>query len=152
MPSYVSPPVFSDGSILTATDLNKLSGNQEYLYGLYQAPNIPFNGLVSGQSLTSSNNLWYMRYSVRYLHYYASIHDTGLGNTINTFKIYINSVLRVEDTLAPRTLPFTWSGYADMNPFGLTAGTVYPIYFDVSVGSQAAIRIAYLIASDSTTL
>ena len=93
-----------------------------------------------------------MRYSVRYLHYYARIHDTGLGNTINTFKIYINGTLRVEDTLAPRTLPFSWQSYVDMNSFGLTAGTVYPIYFDVSVGSQAAIRVDYLIASDSTTL
>ncbi len=41
MSGYVTPPVFSDGSVLSATQLNALSGNQEYLYEQATRVNVP---------------------------------------------------------------------------------------------------------------
>jgi hypothetical protein len=59
--AYVTPPTFATDDILSATDLNKLSTNQEYFKGLLDVPN---TGTVMG-----SGN-YYFRHTHDYFHWW----------------------------------------------------------------------------------
>jgi hypothetical protein len=67
---FVTIPTVAAGSILSAGYLNSLSDNQEFLYGLANQANIPFNSFaMSDQNFNADSAYWIMRHRNRYLHY-----------------------------------------------------------------------------------
>lgn len=65
-----SIPTFVDGTVLTASALNRLSANQEFLHSLGNSANVPFNSHRSTQStLDSADAQWFVRHRLDYLHY-----------------------------------------------------------------------------------
>lgn len=64
--AYTTPPTFSDASILTASQLNTLSDDIEFLYGVVQSPQVPFRR--HSLSLQGSVQQFYrVRHRSRYL-------------------------------------------------------------------------------------
>lgn len=147
---YTSPPNFSDGAILTATQLNNLSDNIEFLYGVVQGVNVPFSSLrTEGIELTSANNQWTVRHLHRYLHY----RMRQITGTSSNVKIYYNGQTVFEDG-GTRNAPYTWSGYIDLNssPGGLTIGNVYDIYVTNDFAAGNVFSVDYLLESDGTSI
>lgn len=147
MATWSSPPTFSDGNVLSATQLNTLSDDLTYLYGVSQAINAPVLSMYSaGISLTSSNNLWYFRYQLPYLHYKCRCVDYG----INDFAIYINGVKRYED-LTDYTPSHTYQSYIDLSALGLTLGNLYSIYIVAGLDAFAPFYVDGFFQSASTS-
>lgn len=144
--AWTTPPTFVDGNLLSAAQLNVLSNDLAELYGMAQGPNTPFLSMVSaGVSLTASNNLWYMRYQLPYLHFKCRCVDFG----IHSFEIYLNGVQRVSDPTdyAPS---HTYQGYIALAGLGLTLGALYPIYVIASLYSFAPFFVDGFIQSADT--
>ena len=155
--AYETPPTFSSGAILQAAQLNVLSADIEYLYGIVQRVNIPFSALVTtGVGLTSANNLWYVGHQHRYLHYKWGIGAAGDG--ITRCRIWYNGVNIYE--AAGGVLgagPTGQTSYIDLygSPGGLTAptvGTAYAIYFETLIDNDTVFTAYYLIESSLTSL
>ena len=68
--SYTTIATKADGDILTASYLNTLSDNAEFLYGIANRANVPMCTLrVSATDVDNSDAIWYFRHKLRYLHY-----------------------------------------------------------------------------------
>lgn len=144
--AWVSPPTFADAAVLSATQLNTLSDDLTYLYGISQSINAPVLSMYSaGLSLTSSNNLWYFRYQLPYLHYKARCVDFGIYD----FALYVNGVKKYED-LTDYTPSKTYQGYIDLSAMSLTLGNLYPIYIVATVYSFAPFYVDGFFQSAST--
>lgn len=87
--SYTSIPTKADGDILTAAHLNLLSANQEFLWGLGNTVNTPFNSFRDTKvTLDNLDALWYGRHRCRYLHYKV----TSYGGSWNYARIYFSGL------------------------------------------------------------
>lgn len=144
--AWTTPPTFVDGNMYSAAQLNVLSSDLAELWGMAQGPNMPFLSLYSqGISLTSSNNLCYIRYQLRYLHYKARCVDFG----INDFAIWINGVKRYED-LTHYTPSHTYIGYLDLSAMSLTLGALYPLYVVATLDAFAHFYLDGFVQSADT--
>lgn len=143
--AWSSPPTFVDANVLSATQLNILSDNLAFLWGVLQAPQSTFPSHFFNQNLTVNNNGWAFRYRHRYFHYRVRITD----GTIDELYIYINGVQYTISTTT-ESIGHVYSGYADVNAQGLTAGSVYTFYF-VTINGASGI-VEYVIQSEGTTL
>ena len=143
--AWTTPPTFTN-SLLSAANLNILSDDLEHLYGLLQMTRPPFRALTL--NLEYSNNLWYIRYRERYLHYKVTVVG-GDGNS--AIALYVNGVSRWSDATA-RAQNYVYSGYLDMNSYGLTAGQLYSVYFTFTFPTyNSGVRVDKLLTSGSTT-
>ena len=156
--AYVAPPTFTEDAILKASDLNTLSDDIEFLYGLVQGVNIPFSALVSlGVGLASTNNKWYIGHQHRYLHFKWGIGAAGEG--ITEMKIWYNGV-NIHDSAETGAGPKGETTYIDLYDTpgpgaGLTAPTVgnaYEIYIETTHDNDTVFTMYYLIESDLTSL
>lgn len=145
--AYTSPPVFADGAVLSATQLNILSDDLTYLYGILQAPAVTFSSLYFNQDLASDNNGWAFRYRHRYFHYRLRV----MQNTINSVSVVINGTTYGIDGDV-RSAGHTYSGYVDVNAQGLTLGNIYEMYFVVDVGALSAGIVDFIIQAEGTSL
>ena len=147
--AWTTPPTFVDGAILSASQLNILSADLEYLYALLQAPQPASSTLYANRSLTSTNNSWRIRYKNRYLHYRATV----AANTVNAFAIVVNGTTYTISS-TPQTVGYVYSGYVDVKAQGLTVGTIYNVYFTSTLASEniCALLIQDLIQAEGTTL
>lgn len=145
---WTTPPTFADGNILTASQLNILSDDLEYLSGVTEAVNTPFTGLITSLPLTSSNNLWRIRHQHRYLHY--RIYSTS--GTSDYVKVYYDGEVAYDDS-GNRAGPHLWAGYADLDSVapGLVVGTYYDLWVEAD-GDAWTLRVEFLGESDSTSL
>lgn len=147
--AYQTPPTFSSGAVLSAANMNILSQNLEFFWGLVSGVNVPF----AGQTMTGSGNsrTWTFRHVGRYLHYKITLN----GGTSDELYIRVNGNREYSDA-TNRSNPYTWSGYIDTN--AITAppaiGTFYDTYIEIAFagGGGSDLQIVYLIESDSTTL
>lgn len=64
--AFTTPPTFSDGALLTASQLNILSDDLEHLYGIVQAPQVPFRKLNLNLQ-GSVSQYYYVRHRSKYL-------------------------------------------------------------------------------------
>ena len=147
--AWTTPPTFVDGAILSASQLNILSADLEYLYALLQAPQPASSTLLANRDLNSTNNSWRIRYKNRYLHYRATV----VNGTVNAFGIVVNGTTYTIST-TPQTIGAVYSSYVDVVSQGLTVGTVYNVYFTTSLATQntSAILIQDLIMAEGTSL
>jgi hypothetical protein len=150
--AWTTPPTFSDNAVLSAAQLNILSDDLAYLYGLLQAPQPAITTFFSNQNLTSSNNKYVFRYKHRYLHYRVTVADDGYGDNTNTLlELWVNGTRLLQDTNT-RPTGYVYSGYVDLNSLGLTLGTVYPAYWVSTLGTLSELLIEYLIQAEGTSL
>jgi len=150
--SYTSPPIFADGNLLSAAQMNTLSDDVEFLHGVVMGPNIPFCSVVSntGGSLDATNAVWMIRHKHRYLHYYIS----QLASQSDSLEIRYDGTAVYSDG-GDRTAPWAWSGYVDLDstPGGLTVGNWYEItvHYTPKTGS-GVVQVIYLLESPETSL
>lgn len=146
--AYTAIPTQSDGNTLTATYLNTIADDIEFLNGIVQAPNIGFTSVMA--TLTSqSPRYWTFVHLHRYLHY----HIIFTGSTGGDLDIASSTN---GDTYSGRfsdgAPSGTIAGYLDTNSWGLTVGDPYYIEVSWNIGAATNMRILYLIESDSTTI
>ena len=144
--AWTTPPTFVDGNLFSASQLNILSDDVTSLWGMAQGPNTPFLSLYSqGISLTSTNNLWYIRYQLPYLHYKARCIDFG----VVSFTIYIDGVSAYSDA-TDYTGAHTYQGYINLGGRGLTIGALYPVYVVAPLHTFAHFYVDGFIQSADT--
>lgn len=119
---FVTPPTFTDGNILTATQLNTLSDNQEYLYGIATQTNAPFYGHSFGVNNESSEDFsWSIRHK-----YNTFIYDMRVDlGTIDHATIKMGGITIV--SVGNANNPHTYSGTVDLTAHGFTVGTWYTL-------------------------
>lgn len=109
--AWSAPPTFADAAILTAAQLNILSDDVEYLYGLVSGVNTPFNSITTTSNLRSNNNQWLLRHAYQYLHFKART----VAGTNDDFDIFIThpvgNDIRVYEYSSSQA---TYSGYIDL--------------------------------------
>lgn len=79
--AFVSPPSFSDGAVLTHSDLNTLSANLEWFLSISEYVHAPWITQAIG-------SVHYMRRKHRYLHWRYSV-PAG-GEYDNFIKVFVN--------------------------------------------------------------
>lgn len=123
MSGYVTPPVFSDGSVLSATQLNALSGNQEYLYEQATRVNVP-SPIMSLQVGSGEDGeiLRVIRHKFKTLEYTINC----MAGTIDDMSIRYDATTVYSDD-DDRSNPYQWTGTIDLTPFGFVQGQVYGI-------------------------
>jgi hypothetical protein len=139
--AYVTPPTFVDGNVLSATQLNILSDDIEYLHGIADAHNFGF-AMRGGAASTTFD--YYIRHKHRYLHYQYRIetHDA------NEVQLQYGGVMIDADMVGSIG---THNGYYDLNSFGFTVGEWYQTAFIYTSSSTSYITIDYLFELDATT-
>jgi hypothetical protein len=145
---YTSNPVFSDGNILSASQLAVLADNIEFLYSLTSGVHIPFTSETLTVGGDSRN--WAFRRQARYLHY--KIRSTQ--NDTDKLRIFVNGNVELDDG-TNRIGPHTWESYIDLT--GITAvpalGAFYVVYAEfTSLTGPNEWVVDYFLESDSTTL
>ena len=112
--AYTSIPTLSDGAILSASHLNLLAQNVNYLGGLGALPNVAFRQI---RTSSAGSTFFHMRHRHRYLKaYYES-------TNCDYIKIYYNGsqVMNDGDPDAAQTYSM------DLNALTLTVGNWYEI-------------------------
>ena len=112
--AYTSIPTLSDGAILSASYLNLLAANANYLGGLGALPNVAFRQI---RTSSAGSTFFHMRHRHRYLKaYYES-------TNCDYIKIYYNGsqVMNDGDPDAAQTYSI------DLNALTLTVGNWYEI-------------------------
>ena len=145
--AWTSPPTFVTGAVLSAAQLNILSDDVEYLYGIAQQVQIPFATLVTADDLSAANNGWRILYTHRYLHYRISID----GWNCTLMQIYANNALVFNDTVT--RINYVWAGYVDLNSLGLTVGQWYTLHLVTNIDNTnhaANFRVEFLGLSPGT--
>lgn len=113
---YTTIPTKSDGDILSASYLNILSGNQEFLYSLSNGVNAPFNSWRSTQStLDSTDMVWMGLHKLRYFHYKL----TSQGGAWDYARVYFSGVKLAGNEAGATTLSgsydlTSWAGLPNL--------------------------------------
>lgn len=119
---FTTPPTFMSGQILNASQLNILSEDIAYLWGIARGPNIPWPRVGGPSGVVGT---WLIRHRCRYL--YAQIEwgkGTDPGGDFGLTITY-NGVTIQADTLGAG---YNMENYQiDLNPQGLTVGNFYEI-------------------------
>lgn len=125
--AWSTPPTFADGDVLSATDLNVLADDLEYLKGVLDGSNI-----VHMMRTTTIDATWqyYIRHTHDYCHYY--IKQTVGDSDEISIKYYDSGGSLVATVLTDatnRSATYTWQGSGDVS--ALTVGTYYRV--DVAI-------------------
>lgn len=133
--AFQTPPVFVDGDVLSASQLNILAANQNELSGLAVGVNLGFPD--TGIPATESRYFYVIHtWDNLYLNYSLATNDSSL-------RVYYDS-----------TLVYTSTGNAgsyqvnvDLSSFGLTKGQAYAVRLRAS--DIAASSVGYMCESES---
>ncbi len=110
---FVTPPTFADADILTATQLNILSDDLEYLHGLVSGVNTPFNSLSTTVDLTTSNNQWLVRHTNQYLHYKMRV-TSNENNDLYIYMVRGGHPVRLFHDNVQRSGTYTYEGFINL--------------------------------------
>lgn len=152
--AWIAPPTFVNGAVLSAAQLNILSGDLEYLKGLASTVNVPFIQISGENDIEAARP--YIRHRARYLHIYLSfdLHITSVSGTLETQ--YNSLSVSIYNTFAAGGVnPFAAYINIDLDaaPGPFTVGTWYPIVFvsTTSGGGYDYIYIQRVFESDEAT-
>ena len=148
--AFSTPPTFTDGNVLSASQLNTLASNQNHFAGLLgSTSNTGFMTEDVGTDRVSAT--WVFKRSRQYLHYRVDM----IEGTSDRLKIFVNGNEEFNDGVN-RTFPYSYTGYFDLTAITtpVSVGTVYEVYCDCDVDSSGTntFRIQYFIESDNTSL
>ena len=84
---YNTIPTINDGDVLTASYLNGIAANQEFLHSLGNSANVPFNSYRSTQvTLDDAEAQWFVRHRLDFLH----ARVRSYGGAWNYCRVYYN--------------------------------------------------------------
>jgi hypothetical protein len=137
--AWIAPPTFSTDDVLTATNLNILSNDLEYLHGFVSGA----NPAIASTVLTIDGECRYIiRHLQRYLH--------GVYLCQNDIEIHYSADgvtwTQVFDDGAPNGTVADSLPPVDLNPFGFTVGALYFVRCTMDSGT-----VFYLYESDSAS-
>lgn len=146
--AFTTPTTFADGNVLSASDLNKFSSNDEYFYSLVSSNiNVGF----SSSSLTSDgdSNYWFFYRVHRYLHYKIE----NITNDTDRLRIYVDDVVEYDDG-TNRIGNYTWTGYIDLQTdTSVAVGSVFSVKVNiVFLTGPNNLLIHYFVQSPNTSL
>lgn len=150
---WVSPPAFSDGDYLTASNLNVLSDDIEYLYGLAHQVNTGslLIDFTPGSGTTEIQTVHFLRHFNNTFRYRAEV----VQGTIDSLIIkYVNSagtpVTIFNDGGTNPSAPYLWAGTVDLTAFGFVVGDYYEIRVEVTgqTGSSTNAVQLYYVGED----
>jgi hypothetical protein len=128
--AWTTPPTFADGDILTASQLNILAENQNYLAGIAGSVNVGF-------PQTTLNGDVSVYYTV--VHSYNNLHIRFHEvNTDSSLRVYYGSTLVYTSPQDGGT--FTVN--VDLSGAGLTLGQIYSVRFRGEAGGTTNIYYA----------
>ena len=143
---YTTPPVFVD-AVLSAAQLNVLSDDIEYFYGLSSTVNIPFVHDPAFQGGNNTTSYWQIRHRARYLNIYISYFvDPTWNDHLSWTVLYGPFTLSTIDPIV-----YANPGYVtfDLDTLGpAVAGTWYQI--SVAVRAHSAAHGVQTIFGDTT--
>lgn len=131
--SYTTIPTLADGQVLTASWLNLLADNANFLNSLGGVPNLAFSHVATstGQSL-----YWHIRHRHRYLYVLVSfVNNADYFNVkYNGTTVYTNG-----DPSGTPTIKI------DLNALSLTVGNWYVVQVDCGfvAGSSMDLKLIY---------
>lgn len=140
--AWTTPPTFVTSSPASASQLNILSDDLEFLQGIAVAPNAPFQSLTVTADVDTT---YHIRYRYRYLHYKYVISGAdgdAVDITVNGSNVYSDGVANMG----------TYSGYADLNSLSLTAGAWYPVVFEWNGNPGSTCVLWYILTSNATSI
>ena len=140
--AYVIPPTFTNGNILTATNLNTLSDDIEFLYGLAHGVNLGFD---IGVFTVSAAKTWYIQHKHRYLHYKYHVGS----DPADAIHLDYGTELNVAE---PSVAEGSYTGYVDLNPYGFTVNQWYEVRWRYSKSANSYCTVYYLLESPDTSL
>jgi len=154
-PTWPSLPTFTDGTVPTAADINKLRTMQEYLYHCARQPRVA--ACLATVQAPTGGPIPLFRYQFVYgctrkLHY--NLTTSGLSGGNATLSVYLEPDTYCADagdsriaTLRQLTSDVTDQGYdEDLSAYGLTQGERYTIEF--ACGGGAFITLNQIVFSD----
>lgn len=140
--AWVTPPTFTAGLAASAANLNILSNDLDYLKGIAEGPNAPFQSVVFTNSGTAT---YHVRYRYPYLHYkYVVSADPG-----DDIKIKVNGTTKYSDG-APGEA--TVAGYVNLTSMALTPGSWYPVTVEWMKSANSVLTVWYLLLANVTSL
>ena len=149
MSVFTNLPTLATGGILTASWLNTLSDNCEYLFGTAVAANFPFTSYSEVELSSDAILTYWLRHRMRYLYW-----DFYLASgTSDDAKIAIDGNLPLNDT-ANQTATYTWNNSGagfDMNGYSLTDNQWYAVTVTLNNAGSAEFYLKYLYESDNAS-
>lgn len=134
--AYTSIPTLSDGAILTASHLNTLGDNANFLGGLGGLPNVAFRQLRTSDA---GSTYFHIRHRHRYLKaYYESTNCDFIKITYNG-----TLVLNDGDPDAAQTYSI------DLNSLGLTVGNWYEIQVETAFTGGGELKFKLMWESET---
>lgn len=146
--AYQTNPTFSDGNVLSASQLNILGDNIAFLHSIVSGVNQPF----TGQTMTGSGDSrsYTFRRQGRYLHFQC----TNVTNDIDEFYIRIEGTREFSDA-SNHSGPYVYSDVIDLTTTTAApaVGDFYEVHAEiVFLSGPNELSIDYFIESDSATL
>lgn len=148
--AYTTPPTFADGSYLTATNLNILSDDIEYLHGRAHQVNTGclLIDFTPGSGVTETKTVHFLRHFSNTFRYRARVTQ----GTIDALVIkYVNSAGTTTTVLndggTNPSNPYTWTGTVDISSHSFVVGDYYEIRVEVTGqtgSSQNALKLEYV--------
>lgn len=154
--AYVAPPTFATGDTLSATNLNKLSTNQEYFKGITDTPNVPFASIETPAAGTDApTTIYWFRHTHTYFHWHFYLRSSTIDRT--RIRIYDESdVLKftpIDDTSTPASqaaaLLLTPSYRDSLDVSTLTIGDWY--YAEVTIEASGSGSEILIYLEERTT-
>ena len=107
--AFTTPPTFVDATVLSASDLNILSANEEFFYSLVSSNiNVGFSSFK--QTGSGYSDPWFFFRVHRYLHYKIE----NVTNDTDRLRIYIDDNAEFDDG-TNRIGNYIWTGYIDLD-------------------------------------
>ena len=150
--AWQTNPTFATDDVLSASDLNKLSDNADFLYARIQGINVPFSSVrVSDTDLDATNNAWAIRHKHDYLHYKLELISGSIAGS--DLSIYYNAgtkLVDVETSPTELAIAQVWEDKVDVS--GWTVGDWYTLYITADYDTAAVFQVHYLVESDETSI
>lgn len=150
--AYTALSTKADGDILTATHLNAVAGNIEFLYGVVQGTNAPFHSHYA--TLSSDDAYYALIHRHDYLLYsIVAVGATGGGETAANLTLTYSTDGSSYSSLTGGSITCsqgTHTGAIDVS--GRTLDTPYYIKADVTMNDSTSVHLLYLFESDSDTI
>lgn len=155
---YSTPPTFSTGQILTATQLNVLSGDIEYLNSITDFINVPFSKYVYG--LSGAQNMgevtWVFRHRHQYLHYSLSIDTSSVDSPLEIIANWGSGDVVLDDFTTSLTAGNSKSGYCDLtqdkdaNPISIPQNALLEVRWETQ--SNGLSTAHFFLESSATSI
>jgi hypothetical protein len=147
--AYTTPPTFSDGSILSASQLNILSDDVEYLYGTVQQTNAATFAyeLGPGDGASEEAARWVIRHKTNTFRYSMIVTQGTIDSVDIDFQpVAGGTAVEVFTDGTNRSATYTYSGTVDISAKGFTVGNWYTVI--VTATGQSGSSVNKLIVYD----